>query len=225
MPLRHPRRRPKKRDDVGDVQNNALVITAPPKIMRQIMDILDKLDIRRREVLVEAIIVEVDQDKTADFGVNWAEFEKGNGTNRLPRSPPRCPALPLSIWPTRRGNRSERLFNLAVNAPKTTFIFAHLGGTNFRFWNTLALARTAAGFFADNIYFDISATVVLVAGSPVEPEFVWTLRNVGTDHVLLGSDYPQFTLGKTVAALNSLNLTAQEKGLILSGNARKLFGK
>jgi hypothetical protein len=120
---------------------------------------------------------------------------------------------------------SERLFNLAVNAPKTKFIFAHLGGTNFRFWNTLALARTAAGFFADNIYFDISATVVLVAGSPIEPEFVWTLRNVGTDHVLLGSDYPQFTLGKTVAALNSLNLTAQEKGLILSGNARKLFGK
>ena len=64
----------------ADVQNNALVITAPPKIMRQIMGILDKLDIRRRQVLVEAIIVEVDQDKTADFGVNWAEFERGNGT-------------------------------------------------------------------------------------------------------------------------------------------------
>jgi general secretion pathway protein D len=31
-------------------------------------------------VLVEAILVEVDQDKTSDFGVNWAEFEKGNGT-------------------------------------------------------------------------------------------------------------------------------------------------
>jgi general secretion pathway protein D len=64
----------------ADVQNNALVITAPPKIMRQIMGILDKLDIRRRQVLVEAIIVEVDQDKTSDFGVNWAEFSKGNGT-------------------------------------------------------------------------------------------------------------------------------------------------
>ncbi len=64
----------------ADVQNNALVITAPPKIMRQIMGILDKLDIRRRQVLVEAIIVEVNSDKTADFGVNWAEFTKGNGT-------------------------------------------------------------------------------------------------------------------------------------------------
>jgi general secretion pathway protein D len=63
----------------ADVQNNALVITAPPKIMKQIMGILDKLDIRRRQVLVEAILVEVTTDKTADFGVNWAEFTKGNG--------------------------------------------------------------------------------------------------------------------------------------------------
>lgn len=120
---------------------------------------------------------------------------------------------------------SERLFNLAVKAPKTKFIFAHIGVMNFRFWNILALARTADGFFADNIYFDISATVVLVADSPIEAEFVWTLRNVGTDHVLLGSDYPQLTLGKTVAALERLDLTAEERGNILSGNARKLFGR
>jgi general secretion pathway protein D len=64
----------------ADVQNNALVITAPPKIMHAIMGILDKLDIRRSQVLVEAIIVEVDTDKTAEFGVNWAEFSKGNGS-------------------------------------------------------------------------------------------------------------------------------------------------
>jgi general secretion pathway protein D len=44
------------------------------------MGIIDKLDIRRSQVLVEAIIVEVDTDKTAEFGVNWAEFSKGNGT-------------------------------------------------------------------------------------------------------------------------------------------------
>jgi general secretion pathway protein D len=64
----------------ADTQNNALVITAPPKIMRSIMGILDKLDIRRPQVLVEALIVEVTTDKTAEFGVNWAEFSKGNGT-------------------------------------------------------------------------------------------------------------------------------------------------
>jgi general secretion pathway protein D len=64
----------------ADAQNNALVITAPPKIMHAVMNIIDKLDIRRPQVLVEAVIVEVDTDKSAELGVNWAEFEKGNGT-------------------------------------------------------------------------------------------------------------------------------------------------
>ncbi|HEY3787074.1 MAG TPA: type II secretion system secretin GspD [Steroidobacteraceae bacterium] len=64
----------------ADPQNNALVITAPPKIMRAVMSIIDKLDIRRPQVLVEAVIVEVNADKTAQLGVNWAEFERGTGT-------------------------------------------------------------------------------------------------------------------------------------------------
>ena len=63
----------------ADPTNNALVITAPPKIMRAVMDIIDKLDIRRPQVLVEAIIAEVDVDKNAELGVNWAAFS--NGTN------------------------------------------------------------------------------------------------------------------------------------------------
>ena len=120
---------------------------------------------------------------------------------------------------------NEKLFNLALQAPKTKFVFAHIGGLNFRFWNILALARTADDFFMDNIYFDISGTVLLAADAPIEEEFVWTLRNVGIDNVLLGSDYPQITLGKTVDALERLDLTAEEKSKIRSGNARKLFGR
>ena len=120
---------------------------------------------------------------------------------------------------------SERLFNLAVQAPKTKFIFAHMGAMNFRFWNILALARTADGFFADNIYFDISGTALVAADSPIEAEFVWTLRNVGIDHVLMGSDYPQLGLGEMVDALERLGLTAEETGKILSGNARRLLGR
>ena len=56
----------------ADTQTNALVITAPPKMMRSIMLIIDKLDIRREQVLVEAIIVEVIADKIAELGVTWA---------------------------------------------------------------------------------------------------------------------------------------------------------
>lgn len=56
----------------ADEQNNALVVSAPPKMMRSLMQIVDKLDIRRAQVLVEAIIVEVIADKTSELGVTWA---------------------------------------------------------------------------------------------------------------------------------------------------------
>jgi general secretion pathway protein D len=46
--------------------------------MRAVMEIIDKLDIRRPQVLVEAIIAEVDVDKSAELGVNWAAFSKGS---------------------------------------------------------------------------------------------------------------------------------------------------
>ena len=119
---------------------------------------------------------------------------------------------------------SEKLFNLALKAPKTKFIFAHLGAMNFRFWNILKAARTAQGLFGDNIYFDISAIVVLVADSPIEDEFVWTMRNVGIDHVLLGSDYPQYSLEQNVSALGRLALDESEKAKIRYENSRALFG-
>ncbi len=63
----------------ADTQTNAIIINAPPKVMRSLMQIVDKLDIRRAQVLVEAIIVEVIADKTAELGVTWL-FE-GSGSN------------------------------------------------------------------------------------------------------------------------------------------------
>ena len=119
---------------------------------------------------------------------------------------------------------SEHLFNLAASAPGTKFVFAHIGGLEFRFWNILVLARTADGFAFDNVYFDISATVLLAADSPIEQEFVWTLRNVGIDRVLLGSDYPQISLARTLEAFERLDLTEEERAKIREGNARALFG-
>jgi len=56
----------------ADTQTNALVINAPPKMMRSLNQIVDRLDIRRAQVLVEAIIVEVIADKTAELGITWA---------------------------------------------------------------------------------------------------------------------------------------------------------
>lgn len=55
----------------AEPETNALVITAPAKTMNSLMAVIDKLDIRRAQVIVEAIIVEVSADKSAELGVNW----------------------------------------------------------------------------------------------------------------------------------------------------------
>jgi general secretion pathway protein D len=62
----------------ADTQNNALVITAPPKVMRTILDIVLSLDRRRPEVLVQAIIAEVNIQKTDDLGINWAAYSQND---------------------------------------------------------------------------------------------------------------------------------------------------
>lgn len=57
---------------------NALVISAPPKTMRAVLDVIKQLDIRRAQVLVEAIIAEVSVSKSKDIGVDWAAFDNEN---------------------------------------------------------------------------------------------------------------------------------------------------
>jgi general secretion pathway protein D len=63
---------------LADKATNSLIMVAPPKLMNSLIEIVDKLDIRRAQVLVEAVIVEVNADKTSDLGVNWAAWGKGS---------------------------------------------------------------------------------------------------------------------------------------------------
>ncbi|HZF15678.1 MAG TPA: type II secretion system secretin GspD [Steroidobacteraceae bacterium] len=64
----------------ADPETNALVITAPPKAMKSLMLIIDKLDIRRAQVQIESIIVDMSVDHAADIGVNWV-IDGSNGNN------------------------------------------------------------------------------------------------------------------------------------------------
>jgi general secretion pathway protein D len=64
----------------ADIPTNALIITAPPKIMKSLMTVIDKIDIRRAQVHVEAIIVEIDVNKSSNLGVQWLLFGQGSST-------------------------------------------------------------------------------------------------------------------------------------------------
>ncbi len=55
----------------ADPATNALVITAPPKVMRSLQAVIDQLDIRRAQVQLDAIIVDISADRSAELGLSW----------------------------------------------------------------------------------------------------------------------------------------------------------
>ena len=63
----------------ADEQTNALIITAAPDVMRDLEAVVAKLDVRRAQVLVEAVIVEVQDGQGLNIGVQWAN-KYGGGT-------------------------------------------------------------------------------------------------------------------------------------------------
>jgi general secretion pathway protein D len=65
----------------AEPETNALVVTAPPKTMRSLMSVVDRLDVRRAQVVIEAMLVEVSNDASRDLGVNW--IVDGSGDNFL----------------------------------------------------------------------------------------------------------------------------------------------
>tara|TARA_Y100001960_G_C14781819_1_gene887428 strand:- start:5815 stop:7848 length:2034 start_codon:yes stop_codon:yes gene_type:complete len=56
---------------------NALVVTAPPDIMNALQDVIAQLDIRRAQVLIEALIVEMAEGDGINLGVQWGNLETG----------------------------------------------------------------------------------------------------------------------------------------------------
>ncbi|HCH4136386.1 TPA: type II secretion system secretin GspD, partial [Vibrio parahaemolyticus] len=56
---------------------NSLVLTAPPDIMMALQDVISQLDIRRAQVLIEALIVEMSEGDGINLGVQWGSLETG----------------------------------------------------------------------------------------------------------------------------------------------------
>src|SRR5262249_41329574 len=55
----------------ADAANNALVVMAPEPLYNNIRAIVEKLDTRRAQVFIEALIVEISADRAAEFGIQW----------------------------------------------------------------------------------------------------------------------------------------------------------
>lgn len=92
----------------ADKQTNAIVVTAAPKMMRQIMSVVDRLDIRRAQVHLEAILVEITTTRAAELGVNWAVFSEEEGST-----------IPIGTFNQPVGNTSIGSIAAAIADPDT----------------------------------------------------------------------------------------------------------
>jgi general secretion pathway protein D len=52
-------------------ETNALVITAPPAVLKELKALVRQLDIRRAQVLIEAVIAEISDDRAKQLGIQW----------------------------------------------------------------------------------------------------------------------------------------------------------
>ncbi|OGT45507.1 MAG: type II secretion system protein GspD [Gammaproteobacteria bacterium RIFCSPHIGHO2_12_FULL_41_20] len=71
----------------AEPSTNAIIITAPPSLMRALKLVITKLDIRPAQVMVEAIIAEIDESNLKTLGIQWGTLvSQGNGSNNQPVS-------------------------------------------------------------------------------------------------------------------------------------------
>jgi general secretion pathway protein D len=75
--------RDKQLDIQADEATNSLVITAPPALMRSLETVIRQLDIRRSQVLVDAVIAEIGEGRARELGVQWAVFDLSGTTAPL----------------------------------------------------------------------------------------------------------------------------------------------
>ena len=68
---------------LADTATNSLVISAPDVTYNALRSVIDKLDARRAQVFVEALVVEITAEKAAEFGIQWQDLRgiEKSGTN------------------------------------------------------------------------------------------------------------------------------------------------
>ena len=108
----------------------------------------------------------------------------------------------------------EKIYKLIMRYPDLTMILAHWGG-GLPFYALMQEVKTAM----KNTYVDTSASPYLYTAAI----FTHVSRIIGADRILFGSDFPLMPPSKVLKQMNSVELSENEKSLILHGNAERLL--
>ncbi|MCE9687846.1 type II secretion system secretin GspD [Shewanella sp. AS16] len=191
----------KRRNEINimaHVDTNALVISAEPDQMRTIESVINQLDIRRAQVLVEAIIVEVAEGDDVGFGVQWATTA-GGGT-QFNNLGPTIGEVGAGVWSARDKKASQTCSGAGdnqncTNNPDTpgdiTLLAQALGKVNGMAWG---LARGDFGALIQAISSDTKSNVLATPS-------ITTLDNQEASFIV-GDEVPILT-GSTASSSNS----------------------
>jgi predicted TIM-barrel fold metal-dependent hydrolase len=118
-------------------------------------------------------------------------------------------------YPGKGSITPDILYAFVTSFPNLKSICAHWGG-GLPFYAMMPEVGKALA----NVYFDTAATVFLY-----RPEiFEQISRIVGSDKILLGTDYPLMRQSRVITQVQSSRLSQEDKAKILGANARKLLG-
>lgn len=172
-------------DIQADAHTNSLIITAPPDEMRNIMSVIEKLDIRRAQVLVEAIIAELSESNSTAIGSNF--IVDGSDANR-------------PIGYTNLGGATQSVLSTAAAVSSGTA--ASLSGGL-----SMALGRFGTG----NVDFGFLLTAI---ASDADNNILSTPTLVTMDNqeaeIVVGQNLP-FVTGQTLSSTNSNPFTTIER--------------
>ncbi len=106
------------------------------------------------------------------------------------------------------------IYPFILNFPELKLVCAHWGG-GLPFYALMPEVDTALC----NVFFDTAATPFLY-----KPQiFKQAKEIVGSDKILFGSDYPLLSQNRIIDQIESNNLSDEDKGKILGGNAQRLL--
>jgi predicted TIM-barrel fold metal-dependent hydrolase len=109
----------------------------------------------------------------------------------------------------------ELLYKFISSFSGVPVVCAHWGG-GLPFYTLMPEVRRAL----ENVYFDTAVSPFLY-----RPEIYHHVRGlVGADRILFGSDYPVMAPSRLLREIDTVDLSDEEREMILSGNARRLLG-
>ncbi len=106
----------------------------------------------------------------------------------------------------------ERLLELHRRLPELQFVAAHLGG--YQMWD-----EVEHYLVGENIYLDTA----FIFNKASDQQIARIIRNHGPEHILFASDFPWQSPSEVLDGLNRLDLSEEQRTMILAGNATRLL--